>query len=331
MTILITGASGFIGSFIVEEALKRGLDTWAAVRNTSSKKYLQDNRIHFVELDFSSIEHLKNSLRELHFDYIVHAAGVTKCQKKEDFFHTNVEGTQHFVEALLALNIKIKKFVFLSSLSVYGAVREEVPHTEIKGTDTPQPNTCYGQSKLLAEQYLLGLADRLNITILRPTGVYGPRETDYFLMVKSIANHVDFAVGRRQQDITFVYVSDVVQAVFLAMEQQESGKAYFVTDGERYDSREFSRLISVALGGKRSCKVVLPIFLARQVCRVADLWGRLTGSVTALNNDKFYILAQRNWLCDVTTTMRELGYKPQVKLAEGVSRAVEWYKSEGWL
>ena len=90
--ILITGASGFIGSFIVEEALNRDMEVWAAVRKTTSRKYLQDKRIHFIELDFSSKEQLKAQLGEHEFDYIVHAAGVTKCLDKADFRRMNTEG-----------------------------------------------------------------------------------------------------------------------------------------------------------------------------------------------------------------------------------------------
>lgn len=90
-------------SFIVAEALRHDMEVWAAIRATSSKKYLQDERIHFIELDFSSEEKLKKQLQPYSFDYVVHAAGATKCIKREDFFRINTQGTQHFVNALLAL------------------------------------------------------------------------------------------------------------------------------------------------------------------------------------------------------------------------------------
>ena len=120
--ILITGASGFIGSFIVEEALRRELEVWAAVRPTSSRKYLQDTRIRFIELDFGSEEKLTEQLRGHDFDYIVHAAGATKCLHREDFFRTNTEGTKHLVRAILRLSMPIEQFVYISSLSVFGPI-----------------------------------------------------------------------------------------------------------------------------------------------------------------------------------------------------------------
>ena len=129
--ILITGASGFIGSFIVEEALRQGMETWAVVRASSSRDYLNDSRIHFIELDLSSQKRLEEQLRGHQFDYVVHAAGVTKCLHKEDFFRVNTEGTKNLVRALTALQMPLQRFVFLSSLSIMGAVREQLPYTEI--------------------------------------------------------------------------------------------------------------------------------------------------------------------------------------------------------
>ena len=122
--ILVTGASGFIGSFIVEEALRQGMETWAAVRGSSSRQYLQDERIHFIELNLSSQEELEMQLKGHQFDYVVHAAGVTKCLKKEDFRRVNTEGTKNLVRALMALEMPLERFVYISSLSVFGAIRE---------------------------------------------------------------------------------------------------------------------------------------------------------------------------------------------------------------
>ena len=152
MKILITGASGFIGSFIVEEALKQGFETWAAVRKSSSRAFLQDERIHFIELNLSSQQQLVEQLRGMDFDYVVHAAGVTKCLNKADFHRINTEGTKHLVEALLEVKMPLKRFVFVSSLSVFGAIKEKLPYDEIREDDTPQPNTEHGRSKLATEQ-----------------------------------------------------------------------------------------------------------------------------------------------------------------------------------
>lgn len=339
MKILITGASGFIGSFIVEEALNRGFETWAAVRKSSSKAFLQDERIHFIELNLSSEAELKQQLKDIQFDYVVHAAGVTKCLHKEDFFRINTEGTKNLVRALLDLQMPLKRFVYISSLSIMGAIREEQPYKEIRERDKAKPNTAYGKSKLEAEQWLVSLNKELEkknekllpYVILRPTGVYGPRERDYFMMAKSIQSHTDFAVGFKQQDITFVYVTDVVQAVFLAMEKGQTGRCYFLSDGEVYQSSTFSDLIRKELGNPWWIRITAPLWLLRIITFCGEYMGHITGKVTALNNDKYNIMKQRNWRCDINPARQELGYEPQVKLEEGVRRSIAWYKKNKWL
>ena len=331
MKILITGASGFIGSFIVEEALKRGFETWAAMRKSSSKAYLQDERIKFIELNLNSKEQLVEQMRGKDFDYVVHAAGVTKCLNKADFHRINTEGTKNLVEALLELKMPLKRFVFVSSLSVFGAIKEKMPYDEIHETDTPQPNTAYGRSKLEAEQYLDSVGSRIPYIILRPTGVYGPKEKDYFIMAKSIKQHSDFAVGYQRQDITFVYVTDVVQAIFLALEKGENGRKYFLSDGEVYQSTTFSDLIHEELGRPWWIRITAPVWVLRIVTFFGEYVGRMTGKVTALNNDKYNILKQRNWRCDIEPARKELGYDPKVQLAEGVKTTIKWYKDNGWL
>ena len=330
MKILITGASGFIGSFIVEEALKRGFETWAAIRKSSSKEWLQDERIRFIELNLSSKAQLVEQLRGQDFDYVVHAAGVTKCLNKADFQRINTEGTKNLVDALLEVEMPLKRFVFVSSLSIFGAIKEQQPYEAIRESDTPQPNTAYGRSKLAAEQYL-EKKKGLPYIILRPTGVYGPREKDYFIMAKSIQQHSDFAVGYKRQDITFVYVKDVVQAVFLALEKGEDGRKFFLSDGEVYQSATFSNLIHEALGRPWWIRITAPVWVLRIVTFFGEYIGRMTGKVTALNNDKYNILKQRNWRCDIQPAIDELGYQPKYKLKQGVEETIKWYKDNKWL
>ncbi len=345
MTILVTGASGFIGSFICEEGLRRGFDVWAGIRRSSSKRYLSDPALRFATLDLGAPDTLRQQLGEYKrklggkgWDYVVHAAGATKSLRREGFFRTNTDGTRNLVEALVAEDMVPHRFVFVSSLSVFGAVRErpagnDAPYTysPIRESDTPRPNTAYGESKLEAEHYLASL-EGFPYVVLRPTGVYGPRETDYFLMARSIKRHVDFAVGYTPQELTFVYVADVVQAVFLAMESEVAvGRAYFLSDGAVYDSRRFSDLLQQELGDLWVLHIKAPLWLLWLICAVSGTVSGWLGKLTTLNLDKYHILAQRNWQCDIEPARHELGYRPQYDLERGVHETVAWYWAQGWL
>src|SRR5688572_3060138 len=122
--VLITGASGFIGSFLVEEALKQGYDVFAGVRKTSSRQFLQHKDIHFFELDFSSKTALTSQLTELKnrqggFDFVIHNAGLTQAKQREDFYTVNYDYTKNLVESIQASGMLPEKFVLISSLASY--------------------------------------------------------------------------------------------------------------------------------------------------------------------------------------------------------------------
>lgn len=342
MKILVTGASGFIGSFIVEHALELGFDVWAGVRPTSSKSWLTNPKIHFIYLDLFDEAKLQYTLlkfrkEESSWDYVVHAAGITKAKDEKTFFSVNFEGTRHLVTALRELSMSPKRFIFLSSLSVLGPLKQEPAlqsdgslHQMMTTEDRPQPNTAYAKSKLAAEEFLLSLKDFPSV-ILRPTGVYGPREKDYFLLAKSIKRHIDFSVGSHPQEITFIYVRDLVRAVFLALDHGENGRIYLLSDGQTYTSRSFSLLLQKEIGIQNVFHIKAPLFILRFVCTIGEILGKLTGNISTLNNDKYNILKQRNWRCDIQPARQLLGYQPAFNLEQGVKETVAWYRTQQWI
>ena len=332
--VLVTGASGFIGSFLVEGGLERGMQTWAGVRRTSSRKYLQDNRIRFAELNFGDKLKLKEQLavhKQEHegWDYIIHCAGVTKCLHKEDFDKGNYQATVNFIEALYELDMVPERFIYISSLSIFGPIHEE-NYLPISECDEAQPNTAYGESKLKSEKYLQSLSD-FPYVIYRPTGVYGPRERDYFLMAQSIKQHVDFAAGFKRQDITFIYVKDLVQAVYLGVKSEALRRAYFVSDGQVYESRTFSELIQQELGNPWVLRIKCPLAILKVISSIAEFGAKCMGKTSTLNRDKYNIMKQRNWRCDISPLVTELDFHPEYPLDRGVKEIIAWYKKEGWL
>lgn len=333
-SILITGASGFIGSFIVEEALKRKFSVWAGIRSTSSKKYLKNRKIHFLELDFTHPNELRAQLSGYKgtynkFDYIIHCAGVTKCIDPKRFDYVNYLQTKYFIDTLKELNMVPKQFIYISTLSVFGPVRED-DYSPIEADDAPMPNTSYGLSKLKAELYIQSLPG-FPYVIYRPTGVYGPRELDYFLMAKSIQRHMDFSVGFRRQDLTFVYIKDLMQAIFLGIEKRVVRRTYFLSDGKVYTSRAFSDLIQKELGNPFVIRMKCPLIVLKVISLLAQFIATRSGKCSTLNLDKYKIMKQRNWQCDITPTVEELGYAPEYDLERGVRETIAWYKNEGWL
>ncbi len=326
--ILITGASGFIGSFIVEEALNLGMDVYAGVRNSSSKKYLQDKRINFLNLDFSDKELLNKQLSEQRFDYIVHAAGLTKAQKKEDFDIVNFDYTKNFVDALIEANCVPERFIFISSMAAHGP-GDDNSTIPVKLSDTPHPDTLYGISKLKAENYINTLPN-FPVVTLRPTGVYGPREKDYFVFFKTINGGIEPYIGLKEQHLTFIYVKDLVDLVFKAINSNIIGKTYFVSDGKGYTAREFSEITKRILN-KKTFKLFVPLFIVKLIAILLETFNGWVGKVPTLNRDKYNVLKARNWLCDMSDLEKDFGFKANYYLEDGVKEAIEWYKAEKWI
>lgn len=334
--ILITGASGFIGSHLVERALSEGHEVYAAVRSRSSRDYLQDERIRFVTLRFNDEKADEAVFCELVkkgivFDAVIHAAGATKARRPEDFYRINTEGTVGLAKGLIRSSaLKPNgRFVYFSSLSVYGPAAEKTMGA-ITEDMQPCPDTHYGRSKLMAERGLAALRE-LNVVVLRPTGVYGPRERDYLMMAQSIRRGVDFSVGYKPQVLTFIYVDDLVNAAFLALTKGQRGRAYFLTDGAAYSSRTFSDLLQAELGKKYVLHIKAPLWVLRVVSFTAERLARLRGKSSTLNSDKYHIMSQRNWQADILPARRELGFEPQWPLERGVKTTVAWYRRKGWL
>ncbi len=330
-SILITGASGFIGSFLVEQALNKGWEVYAAVRKTSSRQYLTDQRIHFIEIDLSSEQQLHQALSQQQFQYVIHAAGLTKCKNTADFYRVNTQATERLCKALLDTQHNLQHFVFISSLSVMGAIKEQLPHTEVNIQDEPKPNTHYAKSKLQAEHIVKTYMKDVPTTILRPTGVYGPREKDYLLMAQSIRRHIDFSVGYKPQHITFIYVKDVVQAAYKALKYQGNIQTFLLTDDNTYTSKEFSMLLQREMKVKRVIHIKAPLWVLKTVCAISEQIAKFRRATPTLNMDKYRILKQRNWMADITPAKQQLMFQPEYNLEKGVQQTVKWYKEQGWL
>jgi nucleoside-diphosphate-sugar epimerase len=334
MKILITGAAGFIGSFMVEEAVNQGFDTYAGVRATSSRQYLQDARIKFVDLKYSDktalteqLSELKNSIGK--FDYIIHGMGVTKCKNKSDFDRINYGYTKNFAEALIDAGAVPDKFVYISSLSAWGPGDAKTGRP-IMLSDEPEPDTLYGASKLKAEQFIASLSGFPYI-FLRPTGVYGPREKDYFVFNKTVSNGIEPAMGFRTQHLTFIYVRDLVALAFLACRSDIVQKGYFVSDGKEYTDKEYAAIVKKHLGRKHTLKLRVPLFLVKFISCFLDAVCGWFGQTPTLNKDKYKILRVMNWRCEIKPAEDDFNFKAVYDLDKGTEEAIKWYKQEKWL
>ncbi|MDD4603451.1 MAG: NAD(P)-dependent oxidoreductase [Bacteroidales bacterium] len=331
--VLITGASGFIGSFLVEEGLNRGFTVYAGIRKSSSRKYLQDSRINFIEFDFSTREAVIQTLETckksgIRFQYIIHNAGLTKTKTKDDFYNVNTRNTINFIEALRETGMVPEKFIYASSLAAFGP-GDPSTGTPVMLSDKPKPIELYGKSKLATENFITPLQD-FPWLIFRPTGVYGPKERDYFVFFQTINRGLEPYIGYKEQILTFIYVRDYVGLLFDALVSEHVHKAYFVTDGKEYTSKEFAAITKRVLG-KKTIRITVPLFIVKTIATVGENVTGLWGQVPTLNTDKFNVLSSTNWRCEIEPLQRDFNFVAKYDLNKGVEETIAWYKNEHWL
>ncbi len=331
--ILIVGAGGFMGSHFVEEAFRQGHEVWAGVRQTTSRQYLTDPRIHFVTFDFDAPDSLADTIKEAMpdskpWDSIIYNLGATKCIQFKDFDKINYRYLRDFLEALKTAECRPQRFLYMSSLSVMGP-GDEQGYTPFTTEQIPGPNTRYGTSKLKAEMEL-GMTD-LDYIIFRCTGIYGPRDRDYYLMLKSLKKGIDFSTGMRQQMLTFIYGPDLARAALQALHSAPPRSTYIISEGRSYTQKEFRQLAAAAMGIRHPLPVRAPLWMVRAVCTIAEKIGVARGKPSTLNRDKYNIMRQRNWQADITDAQRDFGFNPETTLADGLAATVDWYRRAGWL
>lgn len=325
--LLVVGAGGFIGGFICREGLARGMKVTAAVRESTSRRYLSDTRLEFLVLDYDDPSQMEKAICDAPaWDYVIYNLGATKSATFPEFNLVNFEYLRRFVEILKKTDHVPAGFLFMSSLSAIGP-GDEKNYTPLSASTPPNPNTRYGLSKIKAEQYL-EFQSGIPYIIFRPTGVYGPHEKDYLMMIKSIDSHFDFGVGYRPQMLTFIYVDDLVSAMFDALASGITGKKYIISEERSYTQKEFRKIVADELGVKWVIPVKLPMWAVWCASFVAEKIGHFRARPSTLNRDKFKIMRQRNWNADVSDARRDFGFTTRFPLREGIRQTVRAYRGE---
>jgi len=321
--VLITGASGFIGSRLRDRLLEQGVDVLALRRPGSPPA----KRGRSVELSYEDGAGLEAMMKAERPDYVFHVAGVTKGVSYADFQRGNVMPTRNLAQAAARSDADLKRFVLVSSLAAYGPAERTQPVAE---THRRRPVEHYGRSKLEAEEALEAVAG-LPITIVRPSGVYGPGDVDYFQLFLSAHRGWNVYFGNETRRFSAVYVDDCVRATLMAAASPGSlGRGYFLTDGVPTTWGEFQERV-VRHTPRRVRTLRLPEALVTLAAHGGELLTRIDGKARLLNRQKAIMSAQECWTCSGDAAREDFGFEAEVHQEEGVQRTAAWYREQGWL
>ena len=320
LTVLVTGATGFVGSHIAEAVVAAGYRLRYTVRATSDLRWLRGLEAERVEVDFARPGGMDEAV--IGADVVVHAAGITRAANPAEYGRVNAEATERLARA--AASAGARRFVLISSLAARGPTRPN-----------PEPTSHYGRSKREAERRLRAFAAEAGVdfepVILRPAGVYGPRDSDMLPLFQMAQRGILVAPAGAAR-LQPVFANDVADATVRAVGGADTsgGEPLPIAEPFVYDWSEVAHSLGDVFGRKVRLVRVAP-WLFEAAGSAADSFARLSGVAPTFDRRRARDLSRLEWTVDVTVTEQALGWSPRVPLAEGLAITASWYREAGWL
>jgi len=313
--VLLTGGTGFLGSHLADALVASGHRVTCSVRRTSDTSRLDALGVRTTELDLGGEDPGRVAAAIEGTSVLVHCGGLTRARSEAHFMAVNAEGTRRLVRA--AVEAGVTRTVFISSLAARGP------------DGAAGPTNPYGRSKAAAEAHLAVVADRMEVVVLRPGGVYGPRDSDLLPMFR-VASKGLIPIPRTANPLQPVFVEDVVSATLCALEAPVPAAPLPIAHPARHAWSALADALARAVG--RDARVVpVPPFLFWATGLLSEIGSRFTGQAPAMDRRRARDMSVNRWTCDISPARAALGWEPRVDVPEGLATTAAWYRAEGWL
>ena len=326
MKAFVTGATGFVGSHLVDRLLKEEFEVYCLKRKTSNTRWLEGKNVSYVNGDLYSNDVLEKTIKNM--DYVFHVAGVLKSKKKEGYKKGNNLATKNLIEITHKVKPDLKKFVHISSLAVCGPTPGE---KSIDENYIPKPITNYGRTKFEAEQEVLKYRDRMPVIIIRPPAVFGPRDTEILVYFQTFSKGLNSVIGLKEKYLSLIYIEDLIDGIMLAAEKSNnSGEVYFISSDKAYNWNDIGNITSKLLG-KKAIKIKVPHSVVFGVGYIAQFFSTFSKNAATLNVEKCKDITRERWVCSNQKAKDELGFIEKHTLEESFAKTIEWYKKNNWI
>jgi dihydroflavonol-4-reductase len=325
-TTLVTGASGFIGSHLVDELCRRGYRVRCFIRPTSSMEWLAGRDVEIVRGTFESYDSLYPAVKSV--DYVYHIGGAVRSIYPEDFNRINGQGTRNVAKAVQEFTPDVERFIYISSLSAGGATQKlSSPLTE---DDSPAPVSVYGQSKLSGEVLLREEFSDLPVTVVRPPLVFGPRDRNTFMVIGMMQWRF-CPTPLRLHAISVIYVKDLVRGIADAAETSEAeGKTYYLANSQPYPLNTFINEVIKHLATAPAF-ITIPYSLGWISAYIFELYARITRKPVLFERQKLREAVQKYWICSPAAAKADFNFTCHYTLEAAMLETMDWYRNQGWL
>jgi nucleoside-diphosphate-sugar epimerase len=320
-TIILTGATGFVGRHVAKELLRQGVKTIALARRPQALSDLIQEGLEVVTGDLSPS---RASFDLPRADAVIHLAGLIKARNTKEFDDVNCGGTEILLNALGTK--KDCRFILVSSISARG------PNASPTGLDGTMPVSHYGRSKLAAEMLTLNRWPHSQTVIFRPPVVYGPGDTATLSLFRFLKHGIFPRIGKAPTRVSFVFVSDLAKfLVQAATSPKISLGPHYPEDGvSGYALTDFLA-VAESVFGKRLRTPYVPLWVVERLSQASELWGRLSGTTVFFSHDKYAELKEPHWFCSPKSCFETFPLKNVTRLEEGLRTTKRWYEEQGWL
>lgn len=324
--ILITGATGFIGSHVVARFARLGIEARALVRPTSDVRRLRELDVACVTGSLTEPDTLRQAVAGVHV--VVHLAALTHARSAAEYFRTNEAGTRELVRATLDTRPRPRRFVYLSSLAAVGpSVDDGRP---VGPDDEPRPLTTYGRSKLAGERVCGEASGQLEIAVLRAPAVYGPGDRELFRFFRLAKLGIVPVPAGPPRLLQLVHVTDLADAIGRATTAPGVDGLFHIAEPRAWAWSDIGRMVGRALG--RDARLIrVPGFALNVAAASSEFVNRLAGRGTVFNREKVRELLAPAWLCETETARVQLGFEAAIALPEGLRQTARWYEENRWL
>lgn len=328
MKVLVTGATGFIGSHVADKLLAKGYYVRCIARKTSNLRWLDGKNFEIVEASLDNPESLIKAVEGV--DYVYHVAGLTFARNYEEFLKGNRDATANLISVVEKHAPNIKRFLFVSSQTVVGPAKSL--YEPVDETTPRNPITSYGRSKKEAEDVVLSYKDKIPFTILRAPAVYGPRDTAIYDIFRTVKMGLGTMVGFRDKYISLIHSEDLSRGIIEAAESEKTkDEIYFVSSEEFYTWKQLINIIAEKMNKKFVLKIRLPHFIVLTVAAISEFLGKFSDKPPVFNYEKGIDFIQDYWICSTEKAKRDFGYRQMMSIEDGMQNTIEWYKQNKWL